>query len=57
MSKETRHPHQPPLNMLGCVALLNAVRADRPKIRVNHASGSWCNPRALGIAKEQPDRD
>ena len=34
MSKETRHGHQPTLSTLGCVALLDAVRAGSPKSRV-----------------------
>jgi|HubBroStandDraft_2_1064218.scaffolds.fasta_scaffold1097619_2 hypothetical protein len=59
MSKETSQPHQPPLNMLGCIALLNAVRADRPRIRVKlrtAPAAPGTNPGALGIATERPDR-
>jgi hypothetical protein len=33
MSKEARPGHQPPLNILGCVALLNAIRTDRYQSR------------------------
>jgi hypothetical protein len=35
MSKEPRQPHQPPLNMLGCIALLEAIRADGPRSRLS----------------------